>query len=956
MALPTVDAAGVSVINRDTDAVIYTKNPTTAYYNASLTKLMTTHVVLQRYASKAAMEVVDVTIVAGDLTAGGTGNNLSSGDVWTLWQLMINLLIASSNNSALAIARVIGQEILDDEEDEITDPVVRFVTEMNAEATTLGMDDTTYTTPHGFETSHSITATDLRIVYDEVMDNADIRSIFVYGRHRLTIDRGGAYTLAADSDLSIFGAIGMRALKTGTGGGRHLGALWEAPNGQEFVIVLLNGSSEQDTFDDFDAIVAQLVIDDASLGTPAAPWTPAVPAASPLSMAVRYWDASDDDAAFQDAAETTPADDGDPVDRWRPSYESASGDFFRSDAGSARPTRTNDAGRWSMVGDGGDYMLAGTEIGDTALFAGGSEAFIWMVRFNTTDPTGTIFSKSLASSSSTRQLQFYVENSGSNPNVFLRGTGTAVAADMYDGGSNLAGGSFDGTVYGHEAKRFGALQIQIGTASEQATAEIGILANGQGTAFRLDGGIEAVFICDGFDVRTLQCARDFMQGGTPNQVPDPSGGASVSASGSLIDGATEYEVQTSGAETLNLLLTGATWHADIATNFAVALHLFPGLEATTSQVKGWNNVIITGLDETDLERVSDTLLRLTLPAFGPSYNIDDPETIGIEVSHQALVGAVAPITAPETFVITPTPEDRTGTTDAPAHHGRAALDGGVVITAGINAPAHAGTAALSGSVPVGALLSAPAMHARAALVGGVVVGGELAAPGHHARASLLADASGARVGALAAAAHHARGALSASLAITGTLRGPAQHAGAAWLGTLTVGAVLVSAGHHARARFSGAAVGARIAELVSAGHHARVTLLGTVTVAGAVHAPAQHGAAHLGEYVDPGELPYFLQELAAQFDHQDLIVIDGEEFFALYDEDYAEVLDGAGTQPLLTLPSHLVNGGPWSRTTLDVDDAVASVVTSFGETRGPFVVETVERGTDATTRFRLRAA
>jgi len=52
-----------------------------------------------------------VTIDASDII-GGSGANISAGDVVSIRDLIYDMLLPSSNNAATALARVVGQKIL----------------------------------------------------------------------------------------------------------------------------------------------------------------------------------------------------------------------------------------------------------------------------------------------------------------------------------------------------------------------------------------------------------------------------------------------------------------------------------------------------------------------------------------------------------------------------------------------------------------------------------------------------------------------------------------------------------------------------------------------------------------------------------------------------------------------------------------------------------------------------
>ncbi len=74
-----------------------------------------------------------------------------------------------------------------------------------------------------------------------------------------------------------------------------------------------------------------------------------------------------------------------------------------------------------------------------------------------------------------------------------------------------------------------------------------------------------------------------------------------------------------------------------------------GIDSAQSEGTGWDAVVKAGLATTSVVRTSDTVVTVTLSAFG-SYNITAQETITVTVPAGALVGA-AQIVASPTFTI-----------------------------------------------------------------------------------------------------------------------------------------------------------------------------------------------------------------------------------------------------------------------------------------------------------------
>jgi serine-type D-Ala-D-Ala carboxypeptidase (penicillin-binding protein 5/6) len=127
---------------------------------ASLAKMMTAYVTLERYPLSGQQEGFTTTVTpeqaqaeAEEAAQGASVVAVRAGEQLTERQLLEALLIPSGNN----IAQILGAVVAGSE--------TQFLAEMNAEARTLGMDHTTYTDPSGFDPNTVSTAADqLRIL------------------------------------------------------------------------------------------------------------------------------------------------------------------------------------------------------------------------------------------------------------------------------------------------------------------------------------------------------------------------------------------------------------------------------------------------------------------------------------------------------------------------------------------------------------------------------------------------------------------------------------------------------------------------------------------------------------------------------------------------------------------------------------------------------------------------
>src|SRR5436305_5286015 len=127
---------------------------------ASLAKVMTAYLILERYPLSGAQDGFTMTITEAQAHVEAHGQSVvavRAGEQLTERQLLEALLIPSGNNVAqMLAAQGAGSE-------------TGFVAEMNAEARALGMDHTLYTDPSGFDPSTVSTAADQLRVFQRAM-------------------------------------------------------------------------------------------------------------------------------------------------------------------------------------------------------------------------------------------------------------------------------------------------------------------------------------------------------------------------------------------------------------------------------------------------------------------------------------------------------------------------------------------------------------------------------------------------------------------------------------------------------------------------------------------------------------------------------------------------------------------------------------------------------------------
>lgn len=194
--------------------------------NASTTKMMTALVVVEE-----ARQRELVTVQAEAAAVGGGGLDLSTGEVYSVKDLLYALLLDSSNEAAAALALHVG------------DDMASFVAAMNDRAAELGADDTSFANPHGLDQSgHHSTAADLALIAAEVLDTPALARIVATPAAPIATPGGSVVVQNRNVLLETYrGAIGVKTGQT-LGAGNVLVAA--ARRGPHLVIAVAMRSAD----------------------------------------------------------------------------------------------------------------------------------------------------------------------------------------------------------------------------------------------------------------------------------------------------------------------------------------------------------------------------------------------------------------------------------------------------------------------------------------------------------------------------------------------------------------------------------------------------------------------------------------------------------------------------------------------------------------------------------------
>lgn len=198
-----ISAESAILIDLDQKSMIFEKNSKKRMGEASTTKIMTALVVAERLPLNK-----KVTVPSAAVGVEGSSVYLCEGEILSVRELLLALLLESANDAAVALAIATAGS------------VESFSALMNARARELGLCDTHFCNPHGlFDEDHYTTAQDLALISAAALKNEDLREIFATKKTtvpcKVTSDDpdgdGVRYLKNHNRMLSLYeGAIGLK--------------------------------------------------------------------------------------------------------------------------------------------------------------------------------------------------------------------------------------------------------------------------------------------------------------------------------------------------------------------------------------------------------------------------------------------------------------------------------------------------------------------------------------------------------------------------------------------------------------------------------------------------------------------------------------------------------------------------------------------------------------------------
>ena len=209
------------VIDVDTHTILWEKNPTKVIPIASLTKLLTAQMLLDRIASDSAITLQTKVKITKDDFARTRLKPLNSvylglGEEYTLQEYLKAMLICSANDCAYIVGKYLGGGNLD-----------TFVKEMNTHAASLGLADMKFINPNGLpldsgsvRTENMGSALDIAFLAERSLYYPEIMKWAGTPADRLREDKKNPFDLNSTNKLlrQVEGITGLKTGYTATAG------------------------------------------------------------------------------------------------------------------------------------------------------------------------------------------------------------------------------------------------------------------------------------------------------------------------------------------------------------------------------------------------------------------------------------------------------------------------------------------------------------------------------------------------------------------------------------------------------------------------------------------------------------------------------------------------------------------------------------------------------------------
>ncbi len=226
-----IESEAAVVIDYETGRVLYEKNATQKMKMASLTKIMTSILLVEHCPLNEMIEVPK-----GVVNIGGTTVGLKAGDTVSANSLLYGMLLPSGNDCAYTAGIHLGGS------------VEGFAQMMNEKAQELGLTDTHFANPHGLDDeNHYTTALSMAKIARYALNNKTLNEIVKTKQATINF---GSFTKTLNNTNALLNSYEFAdGIKTGfTNGANRCLAASATKDGKRFIAIVLGAQTTQIRF------------------------------------------------------------------------------------------------------------------------------------------------------------------------------------------------------------------------------------------------------------------------------------------------------------------------------------------------------------------------------------------------------------------------------------------------------------------------------------------------------------------------------------------------------------------------------------------------------------------------------------------------------------------------------------------------------------------------------------
>ena len=232
-SFPVISSRAYAILDRDSGKLLLGKSENTIKKMASTTKIMTAILILENCHLQ---DIVTVSQKASSI--GGSKIGLKKGDKITVENLLYGLLVYSGNDTAIALAEHLGGT------------VDGFSKIMNEKASSLGLINTNFVTPHGLDAdNHYTTAYELALLTNYALENKTFTQMVSTKSITITINN---YPKQIKNTNALLGSLnGVYGVKTGFTNGAYKCLVTACKrNNLDIICVVLGSDTSKIRIDD----------------------------------------------------------------------------------------------------------------------------------------------------------------------------------------------------------------------------------------------------------------------------------------------------------------------------------------------------------------------------------------------------------------------------------------------------------------------------------------------------------------------------------------------------------------------------------------------------------------------------------------------------------------------------------------------------------------------------------